>query len=213
MRRSLRRSDTLARIGPGDFAVVLDDLADAEAALPVVEKLLAWVARPFDDGLLRVELSASVGVAVGDGDRRFDDLRAEAVERSLQRAQARGRPLRVLRPEVDRRLPPAGSSSSSCAAPRDRPDRAPLPTARPARRRRRHRRRGLVRWRHPERGLLLPAAFLPQLERAHLGGALFEQVLERSLRQAAPGRGRGARGGCRSTCRRPSSTATTSSSS
>jgi diguanylate cyclase (GGDEF)-like protein/PAS domain S-box-containing protein len=186
MRRSLRRSDTLARIGPADFAVVVDDLADAEAALPVVEKLLAWVARPFDDGLLRVELSASVGVAVGGGDRRFGDLRAEAVE-ALQRAQAQGGGHYAFSdPEVDRRLRArrAFELDLRSALVTDQFELHYQPRVRLA---------GgdvtgveaLVRWRHPERGLLLPADFLPQLERARLGGVLFEQVLERSLRQAA----------------------------
>jgi diguanylate cyclase (GGDEF)-like protein/PAS domain S-box-containing protein len=186
MRRSLRRSDTLARIGPGEFAVVLDDLSAPEAALPVVEKLLASVARPFDDGLLRVELSASVGVAVGDGDRRFGDLRAEAGD-ALQRAQAQGGGHYAYHDqEVDRRLRARRQFEFELrsALTTDQIELHYQPRVRLA---------GgdvtgveaLVRWRHPDRGLLLPAAFLPQLERARLGGVLFEQVLERSLRQAA----------------------------
>lgn len=186
MRRSLRRSDTLARTGPGDFVVILDDLADADAALPVVEKLVAWVARPFDDGLLRVELSASAGVAVGAGDDRVGELRSEA-ERALARARAAGGArFAFFDPEIEARLGDRRQFELELrgALSNDQLELHYQPRVRLA---------GggvtgveaLVRWRHPTRGLLLPAAFLPQLERAHLGGVLFEQVLERALRQAA----------------------------
>jgi diguanylate cyclase (GGDEF)-like protein/PAS domain S-box-containing protein len=186
MRRALRRSDTLARVGAGEFVVVVDDLADAEAALPVVEKLLGWVARPFDDGLLRVELSASVGVAVAAGESRVGDMRAEA-NAALARAQAKGGgSYAFFDPEVDARvrgrrqfeLELRGALATDQLElhfqPRVRLAGGDVTGA-----------EALVRWRHPSRGLLLPADFLPQLERARLGGALFEQVLERSLRHAA----------------------------
>ena len=186
MRRALRRSDTLARVGPCDFVVIVDDLADADAALPVVEKLIGWVARPFDDGLLRVELSASVGVAVSAGDARVGDLRAEA-GRALARAQEQGGGrYAFFDPVVDERLRGrrqfelelrgalATNQLELHFQPRVRLAGGDVTGA-----------EALVRWRHPDRGLLLPADFLPQLERARLGGALFEQVLARSLRHAA----------------------------
>jgi len=186
MRRSLRRSDTLARTGPGEFVVILDDLADAEAALPVVEKLVGWVARPFDDGLLRVELSASVGVAIGSGDARAGDLRAEAAHALARAQRSGGGRYAFFDADVEQRLSARRQFESDLrgALATDQIELHYQPRVRLA---------GgdvtgveaLVRWRHPERGLLLPAAFLPQLERAHLGGALFEQVLERALRQAA----------------------------
>jgi len=186
LRRALRRSDTLVYAGRGDFLVLLEDLQDAEAALPAVDKLLAWVSRPFDDGRLRVELSASAGVVVADGPLRIDALRDEAVG-ALDRARADGGGgFAFADPALDERLRARrafelelrGAFASDQLLLHYQP---------------RFRLAGdeitgfeaLVRWRHPERGLLLPADFLGELERMHLSGELFERVLPLALRRAA----------------------------
>ena len=194
MQRALRRSDTLAVVRSGVFAVVLPDLADADAAVPVVDKLLAWVARPVEDGTMRVELSASAGVAIAPADgRRVETLR-ERAERALERARTEG-----------------GSRFAFADAALDEAASTRLALERDLRRAfaenefvlhyqpRVHLADGhaaaveaLVRWRHPERGLLLPHEFLPGLFRARLGDALFEWVLDRAVAQAARWREEGA---------------------
>jgi diguanylate cyclase (GGDEF)-like protein/PAS domain S-box-containing protein len=192
LRRALRRSDTLVRAGRGEFMVLLEDLPDADAALPVVDKLLAWVSRPFDDGQLRVELSASAGVAVADGPLRIDALRDEAVG-ALARARAPGRArsdggggfafadlalderLRARRAfELELRGAFAADQWRLHYQPRFRLAGDEVTGF-----------EALVRWQHPERGLLLPADFLGELERLHMGGELFEHVLPLALRRAA----------------------------
>jgi diguanylate cyclase (GGDEF)-like protein/PAS domain S-box-containing protein len=193
LQRALRRSDTLTVARDGCFAAVLPDLADAEAAVPAVEKLLAWVARPFDDGSLRVELSASAGVAVAPTDgRRTRDLR-ERAESALQRARAAGGSrFAFADPSTDRAATERlaferelrGAFAEDQLVLHYQP-RVRLVDARPAGV------EALVRWRHPERGLLLPHEFLPGLYRARLGDALFEWVLEQAVAQAAAWRERG----------------------
>ncbi len=186
LRRALRRSDTLVRAGRGAFMVLLEDLPDADAALPVVDKLLAWVSRPFDDGRLRVELSASAGVVVADGPLRLDALRDDAVG-ALARAQASGGGgFAFADPALDERLRARRAFELELRAafandqwllhyqPRFRLAGDEITGF-----------EALVRWRHPERGLLLPADFLGELERMHLGGELFERVLPLALRRAA----------------------------
>ncbi len=185
LQRALRRADTLARVGPASFLVVLDDLASPEAALPVVEKLLAWVARPFDDGSLRVELSASAGIALGGPHTRSAQLRGEA-ETALRQAKADGggrfsfHDTGVGELARERR---AFESELHAAFTDDRfvlhyQPRVRLSTGEVTSV------EALVRWQHPERGLLLPGEFLPALEQARLSDALFEQVLSRAAEQA-----------------------------
>ena len=186
MRRALRRSDTLARVGPGDFLVVLDDLTEADAVVPVVEKLVAWVARPFDDGLLRVELSASAGVALAAGPTRLEAMRGEA-DQALARARAAGggqfaffdleldhRLWARRRFELELRGAFAADQWVLHYQPRVRLVGGDVTAV-----------EALVRWQHPERGLLPPADFLAELDRAQLGGELFEHVLPQALRRAA----------------------------
>lgn len=184
VRRVLRRGDTLARVGPGDFALLLDDLPDADAALPVMEKVLAWIARPFDDGRLRLELSASAGVATAAGPVRFDAVRAEAAAALARVREAGGGDVAFADEELERRLRAKRAFDSELRGafaqeqwvlhyqPRVRLVGGEV-TGEEA----------LVRWRHPQRGLLLPAEFLLALQSARLGGELFEQVLPQALRR------------------------------
>ena len=184
VRRVLRRGDTLARVGPGDFALLLDDLPDADAALPVMEKVLAWIARPFDDGRLRLELSASAGVATAAGPVRFDAVRAEAAAALARVREAGGGDVAFADEELERRLRAKRAFDSELRGafaqeqwvlhyqPRVRLVGGEV-TGEEA----------LVRWRHPQRGLLLPAEFLVALQSARLGGELFEQVLPQALRR------------------------------
>jgi EAL domain-containing protein (putative c-di-GMP-specific phosphodiesterase class I) len=186
LQRALRRSDTLARIDRGTFLAVLSDLEAPDAALPVVEKLLAWVARPFDDGSLRVELSASAGVAIAPPHGRPADVFAAAEEAVAAAQRAGGGRFAFADPELDAvARARAGRERALHAAfaddqlvlhyqPRVRLDGDGITGV-----------EALVRWDHPTEGLLPPAAFLPDLERARLGDALFERVLDRATRQAA----------------------------
>ncbi len=187
LQRAMRRSDTLAWLRPGVFGVVLPDLADAGAALPAVEKLLAWIARPFEDGSDRMELSASIGVAmVPGGPRAAADVRAQA-EAALLRAREAGGGRYVFadaatdalvreRSTVERELRTAFAKDQFVLhyQPRIR-----LADGRPAGV------EALVRWVHPQHGLMAPGAFLPQLVRAQLSDTLLEWVLERAVAQAA----------------------------
>ena len=57
----------------------------------------------------------------------------------------------------------------------------------------------LVRWRHPRRGTLLPAEFMPAIEHSELAGGFTLHVVDMALQVAAGGRGTGSRCRCRST--------------
>lgn len=185
--RALRRSDTLAWLRPGVFGVVLADLDDASSALPVVEKLLAWVARPFDDGNLTVELSASLGVAVVPSQARTAaEVLVEAGAAAGQAREAGGGRFVFADPAVDARVRERSSFERALrsAFAGDQFVLHYQPRVRLAD----GRSEGveaLVRWLHPERGLLKPDAFLQPLVRAHLGETLFEWVLARAVAQAA----------------------------
>ncbi len=193
LQRALRRSDTLALLRDGCFAVVLPDLGDAEAAVPVVEKLLAWVAQPFEDGTLRVELSASAGVALAPTDARRTDVLRERAESALQRARMAGGSRFAFadvaldqaaeqRLAFERDLRRAFTDDQLVLHYQPRVRLADA-SARGV--------EALVRWRHPERGLLLPDEFLPGLYRARMGETLFEWVLEHAVEQAAAWREHG----------------------
>jgi diguanylate cyclase (GGDEF)-like protein len=78
LRQCLRESDTAARLGGDEFAVLLEEPV-AEGFVPVAERIVRAVKRPYVLGDEQVAVSASVGVAVDrDGAHESGDLLREA---------------------------------------------------------------------------------------------------------------------------------------
>jgi diguanylate cyclase (GGDEF)-like protein len=64
MKQALREGDTLARMGGDEFVAVLTDLADAQACVPLLVRLLEAAATPVEVNGLLLQVSASVGVTL-----------------------------------------------------------------------------------------------------------------------------------------------------
>ncbi len=186
LRRTLRRTDTLARFGPDSFAVLLCDLPSENAALPALGKALDAVREHYQDGTLTLELSATLGVDVPPASVRAPGVilqrAAEALKRAKQshrggfrffdeKQDAGMRSKLALEGELRRAL--SEDQLLLHYQPRVQLDDGAI-----------HSVEALVRWGHPTRGLLRPADFVPLVEEAQLGPELFEWVLERACRQA-----------------------------
>jgi diguanylate cyclase (GGDEF)-like protein len=65
LKRCLREEDVAARIGGDEFGVLLEDVADASAAVGVAERLQEQLRIPFDVHSYRLHTSASIGIVVG----------------------------------------------------------------------------------------------------------------------------------------------------
>lgn len=186
LRRSVRRTDTLARFGPDSFALLICDLPNERAALPVLEKALAAVHEHYSDGSLTLKLSATVGVDMpGTGVRAQGVVVKRALE-ALARAKesergsfkfyddglnAKMRTRLSLEAELRRAL--LEDQFVLHYQPRVQLDNGAINSV-----------EALVRWGHPMRGLLRPADFVPLIEEAQLGPQLFQWTLERACRQA-----------------------------
>jgi diguanylate cyclase (GGDEF)-like protein/PAS domain S-box-containing protein len=185
----LRPGDTVARFGGDEFTILCDDLTTAtsrDRAIEIAERLLEAVAQPFIVGGSQTFVSASVGIALATGEERpeellrdadaamyhakesgrgrvevFDDtMRARAVvrhatENDLHRALEHGELLLFFQPVISLR---DGRCTGAEA---------------------------LVRWQHPERGLLVPDAFIPLAEETGLVVEVGAWVLETAATEAA----------------------------
>jgi len=181
----LRPGDTIARIGGDEFTVLLEDMEDAAEASRVAERIRLVFIAPFDVQGHDVFTTASIGIALGGP--RYD--RPEAVLRdadtALHRAKAEGKarhrlfdtPMHVaavehLQLESDLRRALERQEFRLYYQPIvDLEDGAVIGFE------------ALVRWRHPERGLLLPDQFIPSAEETGLVMALGEWVLREACRQ------------------------------
>ena len=191
LREVLRPSDTIARFGGDEFAVLCEGVSDEGHAVRVADRLVAAFDAPFTvDGAARFA-GASVGVVVAGpgGDRTPEELLADA-DAAMYRAKDLGRgrhelfdaALRArvrerLRVEDDLRRTLAGVGGGELWLAYQPFYRVADRTVAGV--------EALVRWQHPERGLVPPGEFIPVAEDSGLVVALGEHVLRTACRQVA----------------------------
>jgi diguanylate cyclase (GGDEF)-like protein len=183
---ALREGDTLARLGGDEFAVVLTDLPHRGAAAETASRLHDALRRPFGLHGIAIELDASVGVALApEHGRDVTTLiqRADVAMYDAKRTQGRVETYSVERdPYSPARLSLLGELRRAIEGdelvlhyqPKVslEDDRVTGVEA-------------LVRWQHPEHGLLQPGEFVPLAERTGTIAHLTRWVLDAALRQCA----------------------------
>ena len=186
MQNCLRAEDTLARLGGDEFAVLLPGIGDDGSATIVADRLLASLVVPHDVDGHELTVGASLGVALFPRDGSDVDRLLRSADTAMYRAKARGRgraavfvptlaeqAARRQRLEADlRRGLRAGELELVYQPYRDLPTGAVVGVE------------ALVRWHHPELGMLPPAAFVPLAEDSGLVEALDSWVLRRACEQA-----------------------------
>ncbi|HWV17995.1 MAG TPA: EAL domain-containing protein [Rhodocyclaceae bacterium] len=182
----LRSTDTLARYGSDEFVLVLSELGSANDVMPVLQKILDTVQETSVIGGHEITLSASIGLALYPGDgktpadllkhsdiamhrakriggnawRFFEEaMNATATEyltlrNAMKKGLERGEFLLYYQPQVDLLNGRVAGAEA------------------------------LVRWQHPEQGLISPARFIPVAEKSGLILPLGNWILEAACRQA-----------------------------
>jgi len=103
LRNFVRPGDTVARLGGDEFAVLLGNVGDVAAAVHVAERLIETLASPFHVDTSRIQVTGSVGIALSrTGYRRPEDLLRDA-DIAMYRAKSMGRATcRVFDPQMHR---------------------------------------------------------------------------------------------------------------
>lgn len=163
----VRPGDTVSRLSGDEFAVVLEDPTDGNAPGPVARRILAAVARPIEVRGHRLALTVSIGSAVVDSiDTAAADLLRNAdfamyAAKQMGRAQYR-RYAPEDRAAADDEAHLAADLPGAVGRGELRVHYQPIVDLRSGAIRGME---ALVRWQHPNRGLLAPARFIPLAER------------------------------------------------
>jgi diguanylate cyclase (GGDEF)-like protein/PAS domain S-box-containing protein len=181
----VRQDEKVARFGGDEFAILLDEVHDAAIIADLANRIVSSIRRPYSIDGHDLHVGASIGVAIYGEDAFDTETLLSHADMALYRAKAEGRQTyrfysdamnndvrsRVAMTDELRQAIPSGELFLAYQ-PQVRCEGSRIIGV-----------EALVRWRHPQRGVLMPADFLSVAENSGLIGALGEWVLREACRQ------------------------------
>ena len=187
LRKTVRETDIIARLGGDEFAVVQIAPQRPEEVTLLASRLVAVLAEPYDIDGHEVVIGASIGITVAPGDGTDPDQLLKNADMALYRAKAEGRGMfwffesdmdahvRARRKlEMELRKAVAQHEFEVYYQPIINLKDNKVTSF-----------EALVRWNHPDRGLVMPDEFIPVAEDVGLIGGIGEWVLQQACAEAA----------------------------
>lgn len=190
---SIRESDILARLGGDEFLVVVTNIDDSMAATTVADKLLDKLGKTYEIDGNELRSSPSIGISVFPEDGEDVETLVKAADAAMYHAKEQGRnnyqfftaemnavAQELIALESDLRTALALKQFELYYQPKYEAKDGQLSGV-----------EALIRWNHPERGLVSPMKFIPVAEEVDLISELGEWVLNEACRQLAEWRSQG----------------------
>ncbi|MCW2946285.1 MAG: signal transduction protein containing a rane domain an and a domain-like protein [Actinoallomurus sp.] len=183
---SVRPGDLVARLGGDEFAVLLPAVRDARAAREVAARLRAALSEPVRLDGNSFDLEASVGIALHPDHAPDFELLLQRADVAMYVAKEHRTGVEIYSPDRDRNSPERLGRQGELRRAIDRGElelhyqpKIFLDDGRPAGM------EALLRWRHPQKGLLKPDYFLPIAEQTYLMRGITDFVVDAALDQVA----------------------------
>ncbi|MBB3948092.1 diguanylate cyclase (GGDEF)-like protein/PAS domain S-box-containing protein [Rhizobium skierniewicense] len=187
LRESVPSHHMAARLGGDEFVIVMSETADPIKTSEFASKLISVIEEPIEFDNESIHIGASIGIALKSGPEDDSERMLGNADLALYQAKADGRHLvRIFTPELRQTALKKGAMSSSIRQawenrefelyyqPQIKLSDGSLSGA-----------EALIRWNHPQLGVVSPAAFLPALEASLLAVPVGEWIVRTACAQAA----------------------------
>jgi diguanylate cyclase (GGDEF)-like protein/PAS domain S-box-containing protein len=166
----VRATDTVARLGGDEFTVVLSQLADNTRAEDIAQKILAKLAEPYHLGSKVTYISASIGITLYPNDATDIESLIKNADQAMYLSKSHGRNrfsyfTPALQEMAQKRLGLTNDLRGALAANQFQVYYQPIVELATGNI---HKAEALIRWHHPERGMVSPAEFIPLAEETGL---------------------------------------------
>ncbi|UMY17927.1 bifunctional diguanylate cyclase/phosphodiesterase [Methylobacterium organophilum] len=174
-----------SRLGGDEFALLVEEDGGRESFARLAQSLVAAISEPILWEGQALSVGATVGIALASGERGAEAV-MHAADLAMIQAKREGLPYRVFEDAMDAALKARAKLECDLRRALERSEIEPFyqpVVALPG--------QGLIgfevlaRWRHPERGLMQPAAFIPVAEETGLIAEMSYQLLRKACRDAA----------------------------
>ncbi|MEO8562081.1 MAG: EAL domain-containing protein [bacterium] len=193
IRSAVRGEDSVTRLGGDEFAVLCTEIASPDDAVFVAERIIAAVKRPIHLEGQEVFVTTSLGISLFPADATEPEALLKNADAAMYRAKSQGRDL------VERYVPELGAAALAQLGLESHLKRAlandqlilhyqPIVDSSTGRI---NGLEALIRWNHPERGMLLPAEFIGLAETTGAIVPMGEWVLRQACQQIQTWRARG----------------------
>lgn len=182
---SVRGNDTVARLGGDEFVLLLNDIQSTDEIDPMLTRLLKEVSLPYQLGAETIEIGASIGVTIYPLDENEPDTLLRHADQAMYHAKQGGRGcFHMFDTEMDEQIQQRHQLLNRIEqALRDDELRLFYQPKINLRSGEIIGMEALLRWQHPERGLLGPMEFLPLAEQSDLIIDIGDWVIRHALQQ------------------------------
>jgi diguanylate cyclase (GGDEF)-like protein len=187
LRGVVGETDTIARMGGGEFVIVQAPIADPADATSLAQRIIKLISEPYDIDGQNTVIGASIGIAIGPGDGLSSDKLLRNADLALYRAKGDGRGrFRFFEPAMDQQMQTRRIVEQDLrkALPAGEFELYYQPVVNLAS----NEISGfeaLIRWNHPNQGMVAPDAFIPLAEEIGFIVPLGEWVIRQACATAA----------------------------